>query len=405
MQGRAMNERPFDVVIYGATGFTGRQAAQYFAAHAPKSLRWAIAGRSEAKLRDILSGLARPEVGSIVADSASPESVFAMCAKTRVVLTTAGPFALYGTPVVEGCVRARTHYVDITGETFWVHEMIERFHAQAVIDGTKIVPFCGYDSVPSDLGAYLMVRALEQRGEACLRVEGFHSGRGGLNGGTLATMLNQYDSGHETTVADPFLLNPPEAPANDAARRASTDVKGVFYHDVSKRWAAPFVMGLINTRVVRRSAALHGLAGRPYGNDFSYQEYWRSGNMVEAAALAAGIRLTTALARRQFSRRWFQKLGPPPGAGPSEKTMDSGFFKSEFFACGEKGTKVSAMMSGQGDPGNRATVRFLCESALALALDEAELPKQGGVLTPATAFPEVLLRRLQERGVRWEVRA
>lgn len=393
-----MSTPRYDILVYGATGFTGRQAARYLDEHAPAGLRLAISGRNQQKLAEIASTLRRKDVGIVIADSSQPESVHAMCATARVVCTTAGPFSLYGTPVIEGCVKHQTHYCDITGETPWVRDMITRFQAQAVSDGTRLVPFSGYDSCPSDLGALLIAAHLRARGEDTVRVDGFHTGGGGLNGGTLATMLALGEQGRMSEVKKPFLLNPDAGPTGVAARDSINQEK-VFFHARAKRYAAPFVMGDINSRVVRRSAALMSARGEGYGPDFVYQEYFGLQRWLPAELMRLGINLSGALANRKLVRKLIAKLGPKPGEGPSEETMNNGFSKSRFFGLGSAGTLVESEVSGQGDPGNRITVRFLCESALALAVDEARLPKGGGFLTPATAFGPVLIDRMRARGM------
>ncbi len=206
-----MSERLYDVVLYGASGFVGKQTVQYFARHASsEQVRWAIAGRNRQKLEAV-----RDEVGTavdvLVADSQDQSAIAAIVSQTRVLLTTAGPFALYGNALVDACVRFKTHYVDITGETPWIRTLIDRYHAQAAADGTRIIPCCGFDSVPSDLGAYLVARYLQRAlNVPCQQVNAYFQMAGGLNGGTLASASNLHDSTDAATLADPFLLNPPE---------------------------------------------------------------------------------------------------------------------------------------------------------------------------------------------------
>lgn len=401
-----MPERKYDIVLYGATGFVGRQAAEYLDRQRAK-LAFAIAGRDEAKLEAVRAGLRRRRsVGVIVADSADRKAVDAMAASARVVLNTAGPFALYGDAVVDACVRRKTHYTDITGETPWVRGLIEKHHDRAAKDATRIVPFCGFDSVPSDLGTFLVVRHMQERlGAPCREVRAYFRMFGGVNGGTLASALNLYDAGLAERARDPFYLDPPRRhPAAEV--RANRDPRGIAWDPEIKAWVGPFVMGFINTRVVRRSAALFDAWGEPYGPGFRYQEYTRYGGRVSAALVTGAMGLFNAAIAAGAARNALRRVLPKPGQGPSEATMDAGWFRTDLLAISADGATVRGRISHQGDPGNRATVRFVCESALALALDGNRLPgggKRGGVLTPATALGDVLAERLRRGGVEIEI--
>jgi short subunit dehydrogenase-like uncharacterized protein len=389
----------YDVVVFGATGFTGARAAKYLAAD--HGLKLAIAGRDEAKLHAVARGLGR-DVSVIVADSRDPRSIDRMCAQARVVASTVGPFALYGTPVVDACVAHGAHYVDITGETPWVRDMIDKHHERAVERRVKIVPFCGFDSIPSDLGASLCVRTLRRNhGEGCRRVEAFFTVKGGFNGGSFATFLNFSEGGERGRLGLPFLLS--EGPRPSAVvERESKDPHAVFLHPKIDRWVAPFVMGTINTRVVRRSASLAAAEGRGYGDEFVYQEYWRTGSKAQAYALAVGQLALDTLVKHPLSRRVLARFGPKPGSGPSEAAVEHGFFRTQLVGTGEGGSEVWVDMSCQGDPGNHATTRFLCESALALA-EGRDLPNRYGVLTPATGIGDVLVDRLRRSGIRIDI--
>jgi short subunit dehydrogenase-like uncharacterized protein len=403
---RPGSHRHHDVVLYGASGFVGRQTVAYFMQHAP-ALRWALAGRSRDKLEAVRHACGADGAGVIVADAADAAALDQLAAHTRVVLSTAGPFALYGSELVAACARHGTHYVDITGETPWVRRMIDRHHDEAVQRCARIVPGCGFDSVPSDLGAWFVAQALWQRhGERCRSVKACYSMRGGLNGGTLASALNLIESGDRAQMQDPFLLNPfgtapaiiaPHADPIAPHRDADFDA-----------WVGPFVMGPVNTRVVRRSAALTGR--EPYAPDFAYQEYMRFGRGATAALAAAATSAASLAAMGALAfapaRRAAAALAPSPGEGPSALIMDGGHFRCELVGTGERGTVVRARIVTQGDPGNRATTQFVCESALALVLDLAVLPggaRHGGVLTPATAFGDVLVNRLRAAGTTIEL--
>jgi len=405
-----MSERDYDVVLYGASGFTGKQTAEYFARHAPQEVRWAVAGRNREKLdaaKNEVGGAAK-DAHLLVADGRDQAAVDAIVSRTRVLLTTAGPFAMYGNAIVDACVRLRTHYVDITGETVWVKELIDRYHAQAAADGTRIIPFCGFDSVPSDLGTYLVVRHIQRDlGVACREVKAYFQMAGGVNGGTLATAFNLYETGKAAEARDPFLLDPPRDHSQQE-RRQSQDPSLPHFDKEIGAWAAPFIMGPINTRVVRRSRALFDQWQAPYGPEFTYQEYLKfSGPLgwMPAAGLTAGAAVFEAALQsplRPLMKSWL----PQPGSGPSERTMNEGWFRCELVGAAADGRKVRGLIRDQGDPGNRATVKFLCESALSLAVSEDELPggsERGGILTPATGLGEVLAERLRKAGMVIEV--
>lgn len=406
-----MPNRDYDVVLYGASGFTGKQAVRYLAKHAQLGqARWAIAGRNREKLETVKTqiGGAAQDVDVLVADSKDQTAVDAMVARTRVLATTAGPFAIYGSAIVDACVRLKTHYVDITGETPWVRGLIDRYHQPAATDGTRIIPFCGFDSVPSDLGSYLVARHLQRElGQTCREVKAYFQMYGGVNGGTLATALNLYETGQAAQARDLFLLNPPGEHSKEESARNHDPALPQYDKDVAA-WVGPFIMGTINTRVVRRSSALFEQWQAPYGPGFSYQEYLKfSGpfGLAQAVGLTTGTALFEAALQSPI-RNLIKPILPPPGAGPAEKTMDEGWFRCELLGWASDGRKVRGMLRDQGDPGNRATVKFLCESALSLALNTDELPggpQRGGVLTPATGLGDVLAKRLRNAGMTIEI--
>jgi short subunit dehydrogenase-like uncharacterized protein len=374
----------------------------HFAAHAD-GVRWALAGRSAERLEQVRQacGPGAAGAGIIVADAADQRALDALAGQAVVVLSTAGPFALYGSALVAACVAHRTHYVDITGETPWVRGLIDRHHAQAARDGTRIIPCCGFDSVPSDLGAWLVAEAIwRQHRELCVSVKACHSMRGGLNGGTLASALNLMDAGQDRLLADPFLLNPPGTAPRNPAEHA--DPVAPHRDEDFGAWVGPFMMGPVNTRVVRRTAALLKARGdAAYGANFRYQEYLRFGRGPLAAAAAAGVSVGMSVGqvamRFERGRALARAVAVSPGHGPSERTMNSGSFRCELVGKSASGKVVRGRVAGQGDPGNRATTKFVCESALALALQPQALPggeRGGGVLTPASGLGMVLGQRL-----------
>jgi short subunit dehydrogenase-like uncharacterized protein len=286
-----------------------------------------------------------------------------------------------------------------------VRRLIDRHHVLAAEQGTRIVPCCGFDSVPSDLGAWFIARELQARhGTQALRVEAVHRVRGGFNGGTLASALALFDAGEQRQLADPFLLNPPGtlpvdvgphrdpvAPERDAATGA---------------WRAPFFMGPVNTRVVRRSVGLlQGRDDTPYADDFGYREWLHLGHGVPGLMAAGAYGVATggfALAAQLGPTRRLLGRLKAPGEGPSAEQIERGSFRCDLRAIDAAGHRLQARVEGRGDPGNRATTIFVCESALALAADALSLPEpsaRGGVLTPATALGGVLVERLRTAGI------
>lgn len=408
--------RSFDVVLYGATGFVGAQTVAYFARHAARhagSLRWALGGRDAARLEAVrdAAGPGAAKAGIVVADAQDTAALRRLARKARVVLSTAGPFALYGSALVAACVEQGTHYVDITGETPWVRGLIERHHADAAAAGVRIIPGCGFDSVPSDLGAWRVADALwRQHREPCVSVKAVFSLRGGLNGGTFASLMQVLESGQQDLVADPFLLNPPGTAPADV--QAHADPRAPHQDEDFKAWLGPFFMGPINSRVVRRSAALLNAGparSRMFAPGFHYQEYLRVGRGPVAALAAAGLSIGAAAGQQAMRfgamRQFAKALAPGPGQGPSAATMDGGSFRCELLGRTMSGHVLRGCIADKGDPGNRATTKMVCESALALALQLDALPGgpgHGGVLTPATGLGEVLAQRLQAAGMTLE---
>ena len=407
-----MPDRQYDVVLYGASGFTGRQTVQYFARNTrPSEVRWAIAGRNRQALEAAReqAGENASSVDILVADAQDQQAVDAIVSKTRVLLTTAGPFSLYGSRIVDACVRYKTHYVDITGEMSWVRDLIDRHHDRAAADGTRIIPCCGFDSIPSDLGAYLVVRHVQKKlGVDCHEVKSFYQIRGGLNGGTFSSAANQQASGQATRMrGEPFLLNPPKTRSADELKLNRDPREAHFDPDI-RAWATPFIMGMANTRIVRRSAGLFEQWNESYGPEFRYQEYQKiTGTMARAKAygMLGMMGMVQAGLQSSFGRKLMKALAPKPGQGPSQKTMDNGFFRCDLVGIAADGRKVYGVVSDKGDPGNRATVKFLCEAALSLALNADQLPggqKRGGMLSPATGLGDVLVDRLRRAGMRLE---
>lgn len=376
-----MATREFDVVLYGATGFVGRQTVAYFGGNAPKRLRWAIAGRDGDKLEALGAG-----VPILVADARNQADVDALAAKTRVILTTAGPFKLYGDPLVDACVRLGTHYVDISGELAQIRGLIDRYNREAAAAGVRIINFCAFSSTPSDLGVYLLNKALG--GELQQATSYFRLGGAAFTGGTIASISLAHNTGVAARELNVFLLGPDNGRPVKAVER---DPNGVRYDRDVKAWIIASPAGMSNTRAVRRSGVLAG-------HDIVYQEYATYRGYLEAFGFNTMIGLFNVAMGLRPVRQFIQRK-MPPGSGPSEADMDAGWFELKMLGKSKLGQSAVVTMSGKGDIGNRITVKCACECALAIALEESALPATAGVLTPSIAFGDLLVRRLQNAGI------
>ena len=259
--------KDIDIVIYGATGFTGQLCVKYFQS-LELDIKWAIAGRNLSKLENVASNFST-NVEILVADADDEKGLKDICSRSKVVLSTAGPFHRYGSKLVAICIENDTHYVDITGENFWVKGLIEKHHKEAARKGIRIIPSCGFDSIPSDIGTFFAVRSLNK---PIKRVDSFHSWKGEASGGTIETMFSMGDLDLGKDIRDPFLLNPEGSYTNEQ-KKLSSDVFKISKQKDLNAWSGPFVMAGANTRVVRRSEALLTERQESYGNNFTYQEY------------------------------------------------------------------------------------------------------------------------------------
>ncbi|PYE20236.1 short subunit dehydrogenase-like uncharacterized protein [Williamsia limnetica] len=411
-----MSDREFDVIVYGATGFVGKLTAEYLAKHAPTGTRVALAGRSEHKLAQVRFNLPAPanEWPLVIADSNSPASLDAMAARTRVVCTTVGPYLKYGENVLAATVNAGTDYVDLTGEVPFVRLSIDKFHDQAASNGARIVHSCGFDSVPSDIGAYLLHKKVTEDGEGTLgdTTMVVRSFRGGISGGTIDSMRviakEAGDANTRRTLLDPHALS--TEPGGYAGIKRSAEpsdmaiVSGSKVDPSLKGTLAPFFMASYNTRIVRRSNAI--LDGA-YGKDFHYGEAMYVGGIplvstAIAAAVAAGTTAFLGAMSIGPVRSVLDRLLPKPGEGPTEKVRETGHFTTETYTTTTTGKRYRSRMVAKGDPGYKATAVMLAESALSLALHRDELPPRTGVLTTAAAIGDVLIERLRGAGFRLE---
>ncbi len=397
-------DREYDIIVWGATGFTGRLVVDYMAKQqANSNLKWAVGGRNPQKLQQMLVGR---DVAMVTADSSDEASIEALVRKTRGILTTVGPYARYGSSLVAACAKHGTDYCDLTGEVHWMREMITAYQDEARATGARIVHTCGFDSIPSDLGVYFLQKhMLSTHGVPARQIKYRpRAFRGGFSGGTIDSMIAMMEKAREdksirTKLADPYVLN-------DAQRGLDgPDRLSAYYDEDFDSWVGPFVMGSVNTRVVRRSAELlNGL----YGRDFQYNEGVLSGKgaggFLGATGTGVGTGVFVGAASVSFTRGLMQKFLPKPGEGPSDDAINNGYYDIELFGKHptDSNKNVRVRVKGDKDPGYGSTSKMIAESALALAQDD--LPVSGGFWTPASAMGDQLLARLpQSAGVTFEV--
>ncbi len=386
----------FDLVLFGATSFVGQIASRYLRDNVPqgKPLRWALAGRSQTKLDGLVDELGGG-IPTLVAQADNPESLMHLCASTKLVISTVGPYALYGSKLVAECARTGTDYCDLTGEVQWIEQMIERHHEEAKTSGARIVHCCGFDSIPSDLGVNFTQSLAQQRfNQRCERISmRVKEMKGGFSGGTIASLMNvmkeaSADKQLRKKLADPYLLCPPGY--GDGVRQKSQ--VGAGKDKATGEWTAPFIMSAINTRVVQRSAALQGLPVLAYDEAVSCGK-GLSGR-GKAYGLTAAMGSLAAASAVSLSRALVQRVLPAPGEGPSEAEQLAGRYDLRF--RGETGDAqvVECRVTGDRDPGYGSTAKMLIESALCL-LQGVVPDSDGGVLTPASVMAEPLIERLQ----------
>ena len=391
-------QKDIDIIIYGATGFTGKLCVKYFQS-LDTTVTWAMAGRNLIKLENVAKEN-QTNVEILLADSDDESALDNLTSRARVILSTTGPFHRYGSKLVASCIKNHAHYVDITGENFWVKGLIEKHHAEASAKGIRIIPSCGFDSIPSDLGAFFSAQAI---GKPIKRIESFHSYEGGASGGTLETMfsMGELDLGDDLT--NPFLLNPEDS-YSDEQMQLSSDRVGIAKKSEINAWSGPFIMATANTRVVRRTEALLALRQESYGPDFTYQEHafhkswWSAAKSLVLTGLSVLILLSPL-------KRLVKPFLPKPGEGPSETVQENGWFDCKFIVEANDGTKSVFNMNGKGDPGYKVTSKLVSECALCLIEDQDTLPgggEYGGILTSASGLGESLIARLKRVGINFE---
>lgn len=395
------NNRALDIVVWGATGFTGRLVVEYLARRysGDDTIRWGIAGRNEEKLRKVVADLPVEDtrIPVLVADSNDAESLGNLARSAKVVLTTVGPYALYGSKLVQACVENGTDYCDLAGEVQWMRAMIDRYQPDAEKSGARIVHSCGFDSIPSDVGVYLMQQhALREHGAPCRKISLLvRAMKGGASGGTISSMLTAMDQARQDRniariLVDPYALNPEEYRSGPDKRDQS---RPVFNADEGL-WTAPFVMAAVNTRIVRRTNAL--LQYR-YGKDFRYSESTISGRgamgWCKAATTTAALGAFMLASANSVTRKHIvERLVPAPGEGPNEQEREQGYFNLRLVGNLADGKSVRMVVKGDRDPGYGSTSKMLAEAAICLA--KSELDVGGGFWTPASAMGDELAATL-----------
>lgn len=378
-----MSDRAYEIIVYGSTGYTGRLVAEYLHNEYGDGLAWAMAGRSLDKLKSVRSEMGLPDsVDLIVADASDDASLKAMAESANAIITTVGPYQLYGEPLVKACAESGTDYVDLCGEPAWMVDMIDRYSDAAAKSGARIVHSCGFDSIPFDMGVYLLQReAKAQRGKPFSRVRGrVRKMQGTFSGGTAASGMETMKRAQKEPhilgwLKDPFSLSEgfqgPKQPA---------DHKPVHDEDLNS-WAAPFVMAVINTKNIHRSNALMGHA---YGEDFTYDEMVMTGPGERGEAAASHV----------AKQDMFGKNPPKPGEGPTKEEREAGHYDLAFYG-GEGDDMMVAVVTGDKDPGYGSTSKMISEAALCLTRDVDRATTPGGVYTSAPAMGNALIDRLE----------
>jgi short subunit dehydrogenase-like uncharacterized protein len=392
-----MSSSKFDIIVYGATGFTGQLVAEYLAAQykGDSSLKWAMAGRSKDKLASVRDAIGAPDdTPLIVADAGDPASLKAMVDQTKLVISTVGPYQLYGSELVALCAAGGTDYLDLCGEPVWMRQMIDAHEATAKSSGARIVFSCGFDSLPFELGVFFVQEAAKKTlGARANRVKGrVRDMKGGPSGGTVASVKATFaaaakDLSLVALLQNPFVLTPGfEGPKQPRGNKPLLD------EDMGV-WTAPFVMATINTRNVHRSNMLLNF---PYGQDFVYDEMVITGPGEQGEANAK--KLVAAV----NAERMGAASGPKPGEGPSKEEQENGFYDLLFVAIAPDGRQVRAAVKGDRDPGYGSTSKMISECAICLLRDTPEVP--AGIWTPGAAMGDKLITRLVDHaGLTFEV--
>jgi short subunit dehydrogenase-like uncharacterized protein len=397
-----VGDQAFHVIVYGATGFTGRLVAEHMLATygVGRDVRWAMAGRSRAKLEQVRSEIGAPaELPLVIADASDAASIAAMAKATKVVITTVGPYQLYGEPLVAACAEAGTDYADLCGEPAWMAAMIAKYEAKAKASGARIVFSCGFDSIPFEAGAvFIQAEAKARLGVPLKRLRGrVRKMKGGFSGGTVASLMATMESSKKDpsmlkTLADPFALTPgfkgPAQPQGDKVER----------DDTAGQWATPFIMATINTKNVHRA---NHLLGQAWGKDFVYDEMLLTGDGEKGQKRAkAGKRfgdIQGALLGFGPTRALLRQFAlPKPGQGPTKEERETGFYEVGFAGETADGRQLRASVKGDKDPGYGSTSKMISESAMCLARDVGRDETGGGIWVPGAAMGRKLIARLEQ---------
>tara|TARA_B110000014_G_C20107822_1_gene582914 strand:- start:918 stop:2126 length:1209 start_codon:yes stop_codon:yes gene_type:complete len=399
--------KKFDIIIWGATSFTGKLVAEYiFKKYGSSKIKWAIAGRNLKKLEKIRYQVADENIPIFIADSFDEESLSKFVKKTKVVCSTVGPYSLYGTKLVKLCVDNNTNYCDITGEAHWIRSLIDRFHEEAKSKKIKIINSCGFDSIPSDMGVYFIQNEIKKINNNYaksikMRVAGI---RGGISGGTYSSINNLLKEAYRDksifkVLNNPYGLNPKDKMEGLDKK----DLRKIIFDKESNSWIYPFIMAGINTKIVRRSNALSNFI---YGKDFRYEEAMIAGKGISGfwkAILAVFPLAMIGLNPNSFLKKIVDSFMPKPGEGPGIEKRKNGFYNLRFYITLNNNRTAFAKVIGDSDPGYGSTSKMLAESALCLAFDN--LSDNYGVITPSSGMGDKLLNRLKENaGLSFELK-
>jgi len=381
-----VTQRAHDVVVYGSTGYTGRLVAEYFARAYPEGLNWAMAGRSQAKLEAVRAEIGAPaDTPLIIADASDPGSLKAMAESASVVITTVGPYQLYGAPLVKACADAGTDYVDLCGEPAWMRDVIRDYSAAAKASGARIVLSCGFDSIPFDMGVlFLQQHAKAASGAPVERVKGrVRAMKGTFSGGTAASLAETM----KRLAAEPDILQvllDPFSLCEGFQGPAQPDGAQPIFEDDLDSWSAPFIMAAINTKNIHRS---NYLSGHAYGEGFIYDEMLLTGPGEQGKAAAEHVAKDRSLSDNP----------PKPGEGPTKEERETGYYEIMFTGLDVNGVRRTVSVNGDRDPGYGSTSKMIAEAAMTLLKDTPRSKTAGGVWTPAPAMGEALIKRLQDK--------
>ena len=404
-----MAKPTYELVIYGATSFVGQILCQYLVDECPDgNITWAAAGRSQAKLDELVNRLGG-NIPTIVAAADDETALQAMVNETGVVLSTVGPYALYGSPLVKICARSGTDYCDLTGEPQWIRRMISAHEAEAKASGARIVHCCGFDSIPLDLGNYF----LQQQAQALYAAPATKvkmaviEMKGGGSGGTIASAINMIEEASKDPQLRKDLNDPYYFCSSDHGFTAlQRNVTGSLYDEDFQSWVGPFIMAPINTKIVHRS---NELSGKAFGENFEYDEVMTSDSSIRGRMIASGtglgMGLFALLVALPPTRAVVKKLVPQPGEGPSPEAQLNGLFDLKFIGTTDGGETITVEVTGDRDPGYGCTAKMLAQAGLCLARDISKSEKAGGFWTPATAMGDALIERLiNGAGMRFSVK-